>query len=57
MAQRTARTMGACMAMGQAIGTAAAVCIERGIIDVRELSPRALPGRLEEQGAVIDGVR
>jgi hypothetical protein len=52
----TARTMGPCMAMGQAVGTAAAMCIQRGIGDIRELAVRELQGRLKEQGAVIDGV-
>lgn len=52
----TARTMGPCMAMGQAAGTAAALCAERGHGEVRELSVRDLQQRLKEQGAVIDGV-
>lgn len=52
----TARTMGPCMAMGQAVGTAAALCAERGHHDTRDLPVRDLQRRLEEQGAVIDGV-
>ncbi len=52
----TARTMGPCMAMGQAAGTAAAMCIDGGLPDVRSLSIRALQQRLREQGAIIDGV-
>lgn len=52
----TARTMGPCMAMGQAVGTAAAMCIDRGYRDVRQLSVRDLQMVLRDQGAVIDGV-
>lgn len=52
----TARTMGPCMAMGQAAGAAAAMCAERGHSEVRELSVRDLQKRLKEDGAVIDGV-
>ena len=52
----TARTMGPCMAMGEAAGTAAALCAERGIVQPRELPVRDLQKRLKENGAVIDGV-
>jgi len=52
----TARTMGPCMAMGEAAGTAAAMCQERGHGSTRELSVRDLQNRLKENGAVIDGV-
>ncbi|MCC6870384.1 MAG: FAD-dependent oxidoreductase [Burkholderiales bacterium] len=52
----TARTMGPCMAMGQAIGTAAAMCIEQNLDNVRELAVDTLQHRLKQQGAVIDGV-
>lgn len=52
----TARTMGPCMAMGQAVGTAAAICIDRGYRDVRQLAIRDLQMVLKDQGAVIDGV-
>ncbi|WP_299451471.1 FAD-dependent oxidoreductase [uncultured Pigmentiphaga sp.] len=52
----TARTMGPCMAMGQAVGTAAAMCAERGDPDPRQLPVKALQERLRAQGAVIDGV-
>jgi hypothetical protein len=52
----TARTMGPCMAMGQAAGTAAAMCAERGHAEVRELPVADLQKRLKENGAVIDGV-
>jgi hypothetical protein len=53
----TARTMGPCMAMGQAVGTAAALCVESDVRDVRELAVALLQRRLREQGAVLDGVR
>jgi hypothetical protein len=52
----TARTMGPCMAMGQAAGTAAAMCAERGHAEVRELPVADLQKRLKENGAVIDDV-
>jgi len=53
----TARTMGPCLAMGQAVGTAAALCVRAGFRDVRELAVGHLQHRLREQGAVLDGVR
>ena len=52
----TARTMGPCMAMGQAIGTAAAMCVDAHESDAHQLSVLALQERLRSQGAVIDGV-
>lgn len=52
----TARTMGPCMAMGEAAGTAAAMCAERGFTRTRDLPVRDLQQRLKENGAVIDGV-
>ncbi len=52
----TARTMGPCMAMGEATGTAAALCAERGHTEVRQLAVRDLQQRLRHNGAVIDGV-
>jgi hypothetical protein len=52
----TARTMGPCMAMGQAVGTAAALSVKAGYRDVRELAVGALQQKLREQGAVLDGV-
>jgi hypothetical protein len=52
----TARTMGPCMAMGQAVGTAAALGIQRGHSDVRQLPVAVLQEKLREQGAVLDGV-
>lgn len=52
----TARTMGPCMAMGEATGTAAAMCAELGHREVRELAVGKLQQRLKQNGAVIDGV-
>ncbi|HXD40599.1 MAG TPA: FAD-dependent oxidoreductase [Ramlibacter sp.] len=52
----TARTMGPCMAMGEAAGTAAAMLAERGLRETRDLPVRDLQKRLKENGAVIDGV-
>lgn len=52
----TARTMGPCMAMGQAVGTAAALSVKAGYRDVRELPVGTLQQKLREQGAVLDGV-
>jgi len=52
----TARTMGPCMAMGQAAGTAAAMLGEHGQCEVRSLSVQELQTRLKEQGAVLEGV-
>lgn len=54
IAHSTARVMGTCMAMGQAVGTAAAMCVENGyttvtvpVNDLREL--------LISQGAILEG--
>jgi hypothetical protein len=44
------------MAMGEAAGTAAAMCAERKHAEVRELSVSDLQQRLKKNGAVIDGV-
>jgi hypothetical protein len=55
-AMGTARTMGPCMAMGQAVGTAAALSIGAGFKNIRELAVPVLQERLREQGAVLDGV-
>ncbi len=51
----TARVIGSVMAMGQAAGTAAAMCAADGIDDVRAVRVDKLRARLKEQGAVIDG--
>ena len=55
-AHGSARVMGTCMAMGQAVGTAAAMASEQNLLeDVRQVRVDALRSRLKEQGAVIDG--
>lgn len=56
-AHSTARVMGSCMAMGQAVGTAAAMAKEMNRYDdIRDLDVGALRSRLKEQGAVLDGI-
>jgi len=52
-AHGSARVMGTCMTMGQAAGTAAAMCAT-GQIGVSELSVGTLRDRLREQGAVLE---
>jgi hypothetical protein len=52
-AHGSARVMGTCMGMGQAAGTAAAMCAADGT-SLRQLSVSALRDRLKEQGAVLD---
>ncbi len=54
-AQSSARVMGTCMAMGQAAGTAAAMCsTDRSWAgNVRETSIPELQRRLREQGAIL----
>ena len=56
-AHSTARVMGTCMAMGQATGTAAALCATSNAWggDVRELAVDRLRDVLRSQGAVLDG--
>jgi len=58
-AQSSLRVMGTCMAMGQAAGTAAALCARDpgwgG--DVREVDPARLRRTLIDDGAVLEGVR
>ncbi len=49
------RVMGSCLAMGQAVGTAAALACESGGT-VREVGAATLRTRLREAGAVLDGV-
>jgi glycine/D-amino acid oxidase-like deaminating enzyme len=51
-AHASARSMGTCMAMGQAAGTAAALCAENGSVP-RDLDPRALRARLAADGALV----
>ena len=55
-AHSSARVMGSCMAMGQAVGTAAAMSIKEGI-SVRDVDIQTLRKTLKEQGAVLDGTR
>ena len=54
VAHSSARVMGTCMAMGQAVGTAAALCLREAVcpgeVDVQQL--RQL---LRQQGAILDG--
>jgi glycine/D-amino acid oxidase-like deaminating enzyme len=51
-AHASARSMGTCMAMGQAAGTAAALCAADGIVP-RELSAERLRRKLREDGADV----
>jgi glycine/D-amino acid oxidase-like deaminating enzyme len=51
-AHASARSMGTCMAMGQAAGTAAALCAANGSVP-RDLDPRALRARLAADGALV----
>jgi hypothetical protein len=52
----SARNMGNCLAMGHAVGAAAALSIAAGMRDIRELPVQRLRGVLREQGAILDGV-
>jgi hypothetical protein len=56
-AHSSARVMGTCMAMGQATGTAAALCASANAWggDVREIAVGRLRDVLRSQGAVLDG--
>jgi len=56
-AHSSARVMGTCMAMGQAVGTAAAMCTTANVWsgDVREVQVSRLRDILRDQGAVLDG--
>jgi len=56
-ANGSARVMGTCMATGEAAGTAAALCVERGIANVRHVRVGTLRDRLVSQGAVLEGTR
>ncbi len=55
-AHSSARVMGTCMAMGQATGTAAAMCTGDNI-HVCDIDVESLRRKLKSQGAVIDGTR
>lgn len=54
-ANGSARVMGTCLATGQAAGTAAALCTERGHSDARDLPLDLLQETLRDQGAVLEG--
>ena len=54
-AHGSARVMGTCMAMGQAVGTAAALASSAQAGSVRDLPVGELRDRLRAQGAVLDG--
>lgn len=54
VAHSSARVMGTCMAMGQAAGTAAALCAQRDISPT-ELPVEELRQVLKAQGAILDG--
>jgi hypothetical protein len=54
-AHASARVMGPCLGMGEAVGTAAALAASAGCRDIRDLPIQALRAKLKEQGAVLDG--
>jgi len=54
-ANGSARVMGPCLSMGEAAGTAAALCTALGIEDVRALNTDNLRRQLKAQGAIVDG--
>lgn len=55
-ANGSARVMGTCLAMGQAVGTTAALAVAAGgMDDIRHVPVGAVRERLKAQGAVIDG--
>ena len=54
VAHSSARVMGTCMATGQAVGTAAALCAQRDICPT-ELPVQELRQILRQQGAILDG--
>lgn len=54
-ANGTARVMGTIMAVGQAAGTAAAVCAAAKLTNVRDIKIDDLRTMLKRQGAVLDG--
>ena len=54
VAHSSARVMGTCMAMGQAAGTAAALCAQQGICST-QLDVAQLRSVLKAQGAILDG--
>lgn len=54
-ANGSARVMGTCLAMGQAVGTAAALGVQEGTRLVRDIPVSRLRAELIADGAVIDG--
>lgn len=54
-ANGSARVMGQCMATGEAAGTAAAMCVTNGWLNVRNVPMLGLRETLKRQGAIIDG--
>lgn len=56
VAHSSARVMGTCMAMGQAVGTAAALSVQQGV-NPRALSTDELRCTLKRQGAILDGTK
>lgn len=54
VAHSSARVMGTCLAMGQASGTAAAICAAKGIRP-KDLPVSELRNLLRRQGAILDG--
>jgi len=54
VAHSSARVMGTCMGMGQAVGTAAAMCVDADILP-SALDISDLRSRLKAQGAILDG--
>jgi len=53
-AHSSARVMGTCMAMGQAVGTAASICVKNNLLP-REVNVSILRSILMEQGAILNG--
>jgi hypothetical protein len=54
-ANGSARVMGPCLAMGQAAGTAAALCVAKDYQNVRDLKSDDLRQLLKTQGAILNG--
>jgi hypothetical protein len=54
-ANGSARVMGTCLGTGQAAGVAAAMAVQRGIADTRDLPVNELRQSLRKMGAVLDG--
>jgi hypothetical protein len=54
-AHGAARVMGTCLAMGQAVGTAAAIVAAQKKDDVRQIDIGELQRRLRAQGAILEG--